>query len=231
MGFAGWDELRAELTAETQSQLTAAQQGPYSSRTLPSTSGNGLVPAMLRADTDTIGVLEIKNMASAASLLEEASRVMVAGFRSCHSPATLLHYLYRLFRPDVALLGGSGGLLDLELGSFRDGDVVVVFGFEPYARDALMTARAAAKAGCKVLAIVDSPDAPIAADAAVVLTFGTDSPGFFPSLTGCVALVQALAALLYARSGNAGRARLRETEQRISAHTAYLDHRKGKRRE
>jgi DNA-binding MurR/RpiR family transcriptional regulator len=222
MGFSGWEELRAELTEETRAGISAASQGPYTSRTILSTSGQGLVPAMLRADTSEIGTLDTSQFARAATLLEGASRVVVAGFRSCHAPAHLFHYLYRLFRPDISLIGGPGGLLDLELGGLHKRDVVVAFGFEPYARDSLLTARAAAKAGCDLLAIVDSTNAPIAADATVILTFGTRSPGFFPSLTACFALVQALTALLYARSGDEGRARLRETEQRIAAHTAYL---------
>jgi DNA-binding MurR/RpiR family transcriptional regulator len=223
LGFSGWEELRAELTAVSRADVSAATQGPYSSRKLPSTSGQGLVPAMLRADTDEIGTLDTRQFAHAASLLEGASGVVVAGFRSCRAPAALFHYLYRLFRPDVSLIGGSGGLLDLELGNLHKSNVVVLFGFDPYSRDSLLTARAAATARCGLLAIVDSPQAPIASDASVILPFGTQSPGFFPSLTACVALVQALIALLYARSGDVGRRRLRETEKRIAAHTAYLD--------
>jgi DNA-binding MurR/RpiR family transcriptional regulator len=221
MGFSGWDELRAELTADTRDGMLRAQQAPYSSRSVPGIGGTSLMAAMLRADAEEIAALQSASLSGAAVILEKAPRVMIAGFRSCHAPAALLHYLYRLFRPDVSLVG-SAGALDLELGSLRSDDAVVVFGFQPYSRDSLLTARAAAQAKCKVVAIVDSADAPIASDAAAVLTFGVNSPSFFPSLTACVALVQGLAGLLYARSGEEGRKVLQETERRIEAHTAYL---------
>ncbi|WP_421995583.1 hypothetical protein [Roseococcus sp.] len=60
--------------------------------------------------------------------------------------------------------------------------------------------------------------APICEGAAAILTYRTPTAGFFPSLTACIALVQALAALLYARAGAEGQARLRQSEGRIAAH-------------
>ena len=122
------------------------------------------------------------------------------------------------------MIGGVGGVLDGELGGLRRDDVLVLFGFDPYSRDGLLCARAAADAGAQVLAIVDTPRAPAAEGAAVILTFGTATPGFFPSLTACMALVQALATALYVRAGKEGKAQLRRTEARIIAHTAYLRH-------
>lgn len=221
MSYSGWDELRAELTAETRAGMVRAQSGPFSSRGI-GIADVGLFGDMVRADAETLTRLSASHLADAASVLEAAPRVFIAGFRSCHAPAALLHYLYRLFRHDVALIGGPGGILDLELGSLRADDAVVIFGFQPYSQASLLTASAAAGAGCRTVLIVDDAAAPIASDAEVILTFGTESPSFFPSLTGCVCLVQGLAALLYARSGETGRRVLRETERRIEAHTAYL---------
>src|SRR5690606_9688401 len=93
----------------------------------------------------------------------------------------------------------------------------------PYSRDGFLTAQAATAAGASLVAVVDSKDSPLARDAAVTLLFNADSPGYFPSLSACTALIQALAATLYVRSGIDGRKRLRATEARIAAHTAYLD--------
>lgn len=216
LGHPGWEELRLGLVEAARLPPPA----PYSER-LP--ARDGVVEAMLAADRQSLSTLGEEDLAAAAAaLLEAAPRVHVAGFRSCHAPALLFHYLYRLFRPEVTLVTGAGGLLDLELGAFQRDDVLVLFGFAPYSRDSLLAARAAAAAGTQVLAIVDSAAAPIAEGAAATLTYGTPTAGFFPSLTACVALVQALAALLYARAGAGGQERLRQAEGRIAAHTAYL---------
>jgi len=72
------------------------------------------------------------------------------------------------------------------------------------------------------VALVDRAEAPLARGADAVLTFGTGTPSFFPSLTACTALLQALAETLYLRAGEGGRQRLRASERRIAAHAAYL---------
>jgi DNA-binding MurR/RpiR family transcriptional regulator len=84
-----------------------------------------------------------------------------------------------------------------------------------------LTARSARAAGCAIIAAVDDAKAPVARDAGLVLRHSTASPGFFPSLTACVSLLQALAGLLYVRSGHDSRVALRRTEARIQAHAAY----------
>ena len=221
LGLSGWDELRAALTAQTREGLDHARNAPFSSRGV-GIADSGLVGDMIRSDAANLSTLSSSGMAQAALVLEQAPRVLIAGFRSCFGPASLLHYLYRLFRTDVMLIGGPGGILDLELGALRPDDAVIVFGFDPYSRDSLLTAKAAASAGCRTVAIVDDAAAPIATDADVALVFGMESPGFFPSLTACVSLVQALATLLYARSGDEGRHTLQETEKRIESHNAYV---------
>jgi DNA-binding MurR/RpiR family transcriptional regulator len=222
LGHAGWDDLRALLVAEAQQDLLKHRAGPYSARPTPHDGPEALAGAMLQADAHHLAALETAPLATAASALERASDIMIAGFRSCHAPAMLFHYLYRLFRTDVNLIGGAGGVLDIELGGLRRDAALVLFGFAPYSRDSLLAARAAAEAKWPLVAIVDSARAPIAEPATVILTFGAETPGFFPSLTACTALVQALAACLYVRAGAAGRKALRQTEARIAAHTAYL---------
>lgn len=222
LGLAGWEDLRALIVAETRADLEATRHAPFSTRIIGGSDAAQLATSMLETDLRMLGACAVAGLEAAAAVIEQGRRVLVAGFRSCHAPASLFHYLYRLFHPEVTLVTGAGGLLDLEIGGLRGDDVLVLFGFDPYSRDSLLAARAAAGAGSRLVAIVDAPDAPIAEGAAALLTFGTASPGFFPSLTGCVSLVQALAAILYLRAGEGGTDNLRRTEARIAAHTAYL---------
>ena len=221
LGFTGWDALRSELIAEAREDLDAARAAPFSSRPRPAKNDGSVSERMLAVDQRSIGALDVAALEAAAALIEAAAHVRVAGFRSCHAPAIHFHYLYRLFRPEVSLIGGAG-TLDLDLGGLRQGDAVLLFGFAPYSRDGLLTARSALAAGAKLIAVVDRDDAPLARGADAVLTFQTGTPSFFPSLTACTALLQALAETLYRRAGEDGRARLRESEARIAAHTAYV---------
>lgn len=219
VGFAGWDGMREQLV---QRAREARERAPFSGRPLPASGARSLATDMLAADTAAIAALDPDRLALAAAMLEAAPRVFVAGFRSCHGPAHLFHYLYRLFRPQVTLLGAGGSLLDLELGALQRNDAVVLICFEPYSRDLLLVARAARAAGCAIVAVVDDAAAPVAAGAGLVLLHATGTPGFFPSLTACNAVLQALAGLLYVRAGRDGRTALRRAEARIRTHTAYV---------
>jgi len=222
LGFAGWEALREELIAEAKEDLEAAKEAPYSSRPLLPSGEGTLSGRMLSIDIHNVAEVDSAGLDAAAAIIENADRVFVSGYRSCYAPALHFHYLYRLFRNEVSLLGSVGGMLDLELGGLQKNDTLILFGFSPYSRDGFMTAQAALSAGAKVIAVVDDPESPLARGAAMTLLFNANSPGYFPSLTACTALVQALAGTLYIRSGAEGRARLRETEARIAAHTAYL---------
>lgn len=223
LGYSGWDALKAELIAEAREDLQSVREAPFSSRPLLPSGEGTLAGRMLSTDIHNVAEVDANSLDAAAAVIERAGHVYVSGYRSCYAPAVHFHYLYRLFRNDVSILGSAGGMLDLELGVLGKGDVVILFGFAPYSRDGFMTAQAAAAAGASVVAVVDDAASPLARDAAVTLLFSADSPSYFPSLCACTALIQALAATLYMRAGTTGREHLRASEARIAAHTTYLD--------
>jgi DNA-binding MurR/RpiR family transcriptional regulator len=137
--------------------------------------------------------------------------------------AELLNYELRLFRPDEVQLVGGCGPEDLDLGAFRSGEAVVVIGFAPYSRASVLSARAAQRSGAVLIAIADSVAAPMAAGADHQLLFeAAASPGFFPSLTGAIAIAQSLAAATFQLSGAGAKKRLEETEARLAATSQYV---------
>jgi DNA-binding MurR/RpiR family transcriptional regulator len=82
---------------------------------------------------------------------------------------------------------------DLDLGAFRAGDAVIVVGFAPYSTASVLSARAAHRSGAALIAIADTIAAPMAEGADHLLLFeAAASPGFFPSLTGAIAIAQSL---------------------------------------
>jgi len=178
---------------------------------------------MLAADADGLSRLASAPIAAAAKVLHASRRIWVAGFRSCRAVAELLHYQLRLFRPDSVRLVGGAGPEDLDFGAFRAGDAVVVIGFAPYSRSSVLAAHAAREAGCTLIALADTPTAPVAEGAGRLLLFdAATAPGFFPSLTGAIATAQALAAALFALGSEGAQVRLRETEARLAALSQYV---------
>jgi DNA-binding MurR/RpiR family transcriptional regulator len=221
LGHTGWDDFRDALI---EARRPAA---PFSGRVRRADkSGQGaasLTAEMIAADADGLTQLAPAPIAAAAKALHAARRIWVVGFRSCRSVAQLLHYQLRLFRPDTVRLVGGASPEDLDFGAFRSGDAVVIIGFVPYSRSSVLAAHAAREAECTVIALADTPSAPMAEGADHLLLFdAATAPGFFPSLTGAIASAQALAAAAFALGGDAAQTRLRETEARLAALSQYV---------
>ena len=223
LGYSGWDELRAALTEARR----PAQSSPFSGRAPSGRQGPhadiSLVADKLEAEAAGLARISADAVAGAARALHAARRIWIAGFRSCRSVAELLNYQLRLFRPgDVQLVGGSGPE-DLDFGAFRSADAVVVIGFMPYSIASVESARAARRARSSLIAIADSVAAPMAAGADhLLLHEAASSPGFFPSLTGAIAIAQSLAAVTFALGGAGAKKRLEATEARLVAMSQYL---------
>jgi DNA-binding MurR/RpiR family transcriptional regulator len=228
LGYSGWDELRAALTEARR----PSQSQPFSGRIKvrrPGAKVHGpkadvaLVTEKLDAEAAGLARISANSVASAAKTLHAARRIWIAGFRSCRSVAELLNYELRLFRPgEVQLVGGSGPE-DLDLGAFRSNEAVVVIGFAPYSRASVLSAHAAHRSGAALIAIADKVAAPMAEGAGHILLYeAAASPGFFPSLTGAIAIAQSLAAVTFSLGGTAAKQRLRETEVRLAATLQYV---------
>jgi DNA-binding MurR/RpiR family transcriptional regulator len=223
LGYSGWDELRAALT-EARRPVPAQ---PFSARTRGSRKGPhaeiSLVADKLEAEAAGLARISTGSGAEAAKALHAARRIWIAGFRSCRSVAELLNYQLRLFRSDEVQLVGGSGPEDLDLGAFRSGDAVVVIGFAPYSRASVLSARAAHDSGATLVAIADAITAPMAEGADHLLLYeAAASPGFFPSLTGAIAIAQSLAAVTFVLGGPRARRRLEATEGRLAAMSQYV---------
>ena len=224
IGYSGWDELRAALTEARR----PTQSSPFSGRAKGRRHGPNpemaLVSDKLQAEAAGFARISPAAVADAARVLHGAKRIWIAGFRSCRSVAELLNYQLRLFRPDSVQLVGGSGPEDLDLGAFRSGDAVVVVGFTPYSNASVFSARAAHRSGAALIAIADRFSAPMAEGADHLLQFeAASSPGFFPSLTGAIAIAQSLAAATFMLGGTAAKRRLEETETRLADTLQYID--------
>jgi DNA-binding MurR/RpiR family transcriptional regulator len=226
LGYSGWEELRAALTEARRPPQCQPFSGRAKDRRRGPHSDVLLVSDKLEAETLGLSRISPQSVAAAAKTLHAARRVWIAGFRSCRGVAELLNYELRLFRPDEVQLVGGSGPEDLDLGAFRSGEAVVVIGFAPYSYASVLSARAARRSGARLIAITDTVTAPVAENADHLLLFeSAASPGFFPSLTGAVAIAQSLAAPAFVLGGTVSKKRLEQTEARLAATSQYVTER------
>ena len=223
LGYSGWDGLRAALTEARR----PAQSSPFSGRARGRRHGPNADVSLIsdKLDAEAAGLARISSdaVAGAARALHRARRIWIAGFRSCRSVAELINYQLRLFRSDDVHLVGGSGPQDLDFGAFRPGDAVVVVGFMPYSTASVESARAAHRAGASLIAIADSLTAPMAEGADHLLLYESAfSPGFFPSLTGAIAIAQSLAEVTFSLGGAGAKKQLEATEARLAAMSRYV---------
>jgi DNA-binding MurR/RpiR family transcriptional regulator len=224
IGYSGWDELRAALTEARRPTRSSPFSGRAKGRRHGPNPEMALVSDKLEAEAAGLARISPAAVADAARVLHGAKRIWIAGFRSCRSVAELLNYQLRLFRPGSVQLVGGSGPEDLDFGAFRSGDAVVVVGFTPYSNASVLSARAAHRSGATLIAIADRFSAPMAEGADHLLQFeAAASPGFFPNLTGAIAIAQSLAAATFMLGGAAAKRRLEETETRLADTSQYVN--------
>ena len=223
IGYSGWDEFRAALTEARRPSQTSPFSGRAKGRGHGPQADVSLVSEKLQAEAAGLPRIAAQPIVEAARALRDAKRIWIAGYRSCRSVAELVNYELRLFRSEQVQIVGASGPDDLDLDAFRAGEAVIVIGFMPYTHASVRVAQAAHRAGATLIAIADRISAPMAEGADHVLLFeAASSPGFFPSLTGAIAIAQSLAAVTFSLGGAAAKTRLEKVEAQLAAASTYV---------
>lgn len=223
LGFSGFDAVK-HLCQE----LFAAQAG-YAGRAevLQASARHSkdwlaLLNETQHANTASIsGLNQRAQLEAAADAMLAARRVFFLGLRASHGLALHLHYSYGLLSSNGLLLQGVGGTLGDQIGEIGAGDLVVAMSLAPYTRQTVDAVTQALGQGADLLVLTDSALSPIARSAAHTLLFRADSPSYFQSMVGALALAEALAAAVAVRGGRKVLARLQARQNRLDSEGAY----------
>ena len=223
LGFQGFEAIKHLC------QESFSAQGGYAGRA-------EVLQAAARQDKDWLGLLNEAQHANAASVgglnqtaqleaaadaMLKARRVYFLGLRASHGLALHLHYTYGLLAPNGVLVQGLGGTLDDQIGDIGHGDLLVVTSSASYTRQTVEAVAQARGQGAGVVALTDSALSPIARQATHTLLFRTDSPSYFHSMVGALALTEALAAAVAVRGGRKVLAHLQARQDRLDSEGAY----------
>ena len=223
IGFEGFEAIRARC------QEALAPQSGYAARAQ-------VLQATAKRSADWLDTLNETQHANTASIsglndraqFEQAADAMLAsghvhflGLRASHGLAFHLHYTYGLVASNGVLLQGLGGTLADQLAQLERKDLLVAISQSPYTRQTVEAVEQAGQRGAKVLALTDSRLSPIARAADLVLLFQTESPSYFHSMVGALALAEALVAAVAVRGGRKVLNRLADMQQKLDAQGAY----------
>lgn len=138
--------------------------------------------------------------------------IHVCGFESSRAPALHLTYLGAMVSTAFRLIGRGGGPHMEDMISIGAEDALVAIAFSPCAAPTIQAAHLATEAGAYVLGITDSYASPLAQTSDEVLLTPTDSPLFFESYLGAVAIIELLVGAFTLRMGNSAVSRIERIE-------------------
>lgn len=186
---------------------------------------DGVPGALFAMDKDNLDRTLTENpsasFCNAAQRLMASRRVYVIGRRKCFPVASYFHYAARMCRKDVFLAQGIGGMVMDDLVEINSEDMLLAAGFDPYTKETVMAVQYARVRGAGLIAITDSPVSPLAAEGGDVFVVANASPSFFRSITGAMAVAQALVAQMVARGGEEVIARIGQMEKDLDGFGAY----------
>lgn len=159
----------------------------------------------------------LDRLVEAARLIEEARRIYCLGLRSSHSAAWHLHYILSLAGKQSVMLDAMGGIGVDPLGSATADDLLIAVSVLPYTRQTIEITEYAQSCGVRVVAITDSPVAPLAQRAAATVIVPTDSPSFLHTMSSAFIVAEILGALVAGRGGEAAREALARVDRQSAA--------------
>lgn len=196
LGLAGYAEFRAGV-GDTVHALVAPV-AKLGARIAQSAEGDGVAEASLLAARHGVEALSdpatSDTIRAVARSLREARQVWVMGFGLSAHLAAILSLGLQPYRDGVVNVVEFGGteVAAGRLMSAGKGDVVVAIAFPRYSSDVTALARAARKAGARIVAITDSVASPLAAASDDVLLAPAQHPVLSSSSLPALALIEAL---------------------------------------
>lgn len=224
LGYDGYEQLREPFRQRLRTS------DPHFAEQLEDLQASGadsrsLIEEVRARELDNIAATlsdeQIPALENAADILWSSRRVYVLGLRGAFAPAFLFHYAHQLFRDKCRLLDTQAGVFADQLRGIGERDSLLVISFPPYTHMTIDAVQYAAEAGVQIIAITDSVLSPAATAAKQTIVTRNDSPFFYHSFTGALAVCQTLITLLVAKSGQDSVDIVREAEKQLSRISAY----------
>lgn len=203
LGFDGYDSLRNCFRDEL---TRTGSSFPTKARWLRSLAAGGrhgtLLSQMAGASMANVeqvfADVDVDELRTVADTILAARQTLVLGVGTAQPLATNFCYVGGMIAPNLVAIPTNGGLAIDDVARMAPGDVLVSMTFAPYRIEIVEATRMAADGGVTVVAVSDARSSPIARLADHAFVVPTETPQYFSSLIGAVALLEALLAFMAA---------------------------------
>lgn len=224
LGYAGYPELQEDVRAQLPTYVAKVQQlEERQGRVRP----RDIAPRVFDLDAQnmqrTLDLLDPASFRSAVRALAKADHILIAAGGLSSGPALYLAHSLTVIGLDVRTALDGGIPLALELVHLQPRSVLIGISVWRYVAETVSAMARAREIGATRIAITDSPVSPIAAQANFAFQVATDGAAHSLSLTGMLALMNALiAALSFTRTKQSARA-LRQVDAAYRRGNLVLD--------
>ena len=194
LGFEGYPEFQHSLKALIRTRLTSFQRMEVTNQII----GEGdVLEKVLASDADrirrTLESIDRKSFEDAVEKIINANAIYILGVRSSSSLAGFLNHSFRMVFDNVKLLQTtSGSEMFEQLMPIKANDVLVAISFPRYSKRVINAVEFARTKDADVVAITDSINSPIAAQASQLLIAQSDTNSFVDSLVAPLSVINAL---------------------------------------
>jgi DNA-binding MurR/RpiR family transcriptional regulator len=190
--FKGWADFQFELRSRFLASLSALEVAAEH-------NGHISSPAQAAVSTDRANLAHLERtldpatVRSIAEAIAGARQTLIVAAGSYAIPGKALEHNAVIAGYNVRLLDADVAALTNTLARVTSEDLVIAISLWRVYDSTVRAMEIAHNAGAAIASITDSAGSPVAEHAAQRIVVPTEGAGFFPSLTGAVAAVQAIA--------------------------------------
>jgi len=209
LGYDGYPELQRALQEMIRNRLTTVQRIEITSDRM---SSSDVLAKVLNMDIEkirrTLEETSVEEFNKVADAIVTARHIYILGVRSSASLAGFLSfYFYKIFDNVRNVATSSTSEVFEQIMNIGPGDVFIGITFPRYSQRTVKAAKFAKDKGATVIALTDSPTAPIVAYADNLLLARSDMASFADSLVAPLSLINALIVAI----GNRRKAEISQT--------------------
>lgn len=216
VGYDNYDELRESCRADV---LNNGHLLANRAQTLVDEADSEVsfaarhVAASLQNIETLIAEISTEALADAAQVLANARRVAMIGMLSARPVADYAVYIANMALGGWSSIARCQTGLAIELADLGPQDAAVVLSIEPYSAQAVTLTKHVTAKGVPLIALADTPFAPVAENAKLSFSIRTESPQFFPSHVAATVIFEALIGMVIQKKGPEAQKRIAAVER------------------
>lgn len=218
LGFSGYTEFQNSLREQYSAYVTSHPEpsvipAERLTQSLEKLSQENIISTVHDLTCNSLQTVVLYNppkiFEAATDTILNSTVKYIVGYRGCSTVSSFLSVILKDTLPMVfADPCGAMNTFDF-LSDITEKDCLIAVSYPRYSKLACLAAKMAYNAGASVIAITDTPTAPIAKFATHLFTTPTDSLTFFNSQTASLFTAELLCTYLCKRVGNANESKLR----------------------